>query len=285
MPGFQFITRWSAPSALTVLSCLLVVVGPATAQDAVVSYNVNLRQDPSSSNPEIRLMLPGAELFLLSQTRTNNYYNVRTMDNVVGWAYAPRVRLLPPPSGPPEVFNSCGLEGNASRPDIQERNRMKNRGTAPQASDIDASITLQAILQPGEDETRFEDSDGATITGFVFDVKAGSTESVNCGATTVQFKDTHIEVTLSSADTDQTRRFIIEVTPKWRAFKAPLEDWSNVGLRNLIEGQCAEFTGWMFWDEHHQGDAENTDPGGGNNWRATAWEIHPVTDIRAVSCT
>ena len=37
-------------------------------------------------------------------------------------------------------------------------------------------------------------------------------------------------------------------------------------------------------DEQHQGDAENTDVGAGNNWRATAWEIHPVTDIRAVPC-
>jgi hypothetical protein len=231
-------------------------------------------------------MLPGAELFLLSETRTNNYFNVRTMDGVVGWAYSPRIRRLPPLSDLPEVFNNCGLEGNASRPDIRDRNRLKNRQTAPQASDIDASITLQAILQPAPDETRFQDSDGATITGFVFDVKAGSTESVNCGSTTVEFKDTHIEVTLSSTDTDKTSRFIIEVTPKWRAFKATLgEDWSNVGLRNAIEGQCAEFTGWMFWDEHHQGDAENTDPGAGNNWRATAWEIHPVTDIRTVPCT
>ena len=162
---------------------------------------------------------------------------------------------------------------------------MKNRFTAPQPSEIVTSITLQAILEAGDDETRWKDSDGATITGYVFDVKAGSVESVNCGATTVEFKDSHIEVTLSSTDTAETRRFILEVTPRWRALVAESgEDWSNRGLTNALEGRCAELTGWMFWDQHHRGDAENTDPGAGNNWRATAWEIHPVTALRAVPC-
>ena len=32
--------------------------------------------------------------------------------------------------------------------------------------------------------------------------------------------------------------------------------------------RCAEFTGWMFWDKHHRGDAENTDPDGGPTWEA-----------------
>ena len=103
--------------------------------------------------------------------------------------------------------------------------------------------------------------------------------------TRVQFKDSHIELTLSASDTAETRRFVVEVTPKWRDFRAQQgEDWSNAALRALLRGSCAEFTGWMFWDAHHRGDAENTDPGGGNNWRATAWEIHPVTSLRVVPC-
>ena len=60
MADFQFITRGRALSALTILSCLLVMPRPATAQDAVVSQNVNLRDDPSTQNPAIRLMLPAA---------------------------------------------------------------------------------------------------------------------------------------------------------------------------------------------------------------------------------
>lgn len=270
---------------LLVLAFLALVSLPLAAQDAVVSRNVNLRSDPSTQNPEIRLLLPGAELFLLESEKTNGYYHVRTMAAEEGWAYGARVRLLPQEEGPTEIFNDCPMEGNAVRADIRASNRLKNRSTAPQLSEIDGTITLTRIFQLGDDEARFSDAVGATVTGYVFDVKAGSAESVNCGATTVAFKDTHIEVTLSDADTDRTQRFIVEVTPRWRAYMADQgEDWSNVGLRDLIEGQCAEITGWMFWDRHHRRDAENTDPGAGNNWRATAWEIHPVTAIRVVPC-
>ncbi len=80
-------------------------------------------------------------------------------------------------------------------------------------------------------------------------MKAGGAESVNCGANTVAFKDSHIEATLNSTDTGPTRRFVVEVTPKWRAYMAELgEDWSNAGLISALEGNCAAFTGWMFWD-------------------------------------
>ena len=47
---------------LLVLTFLALVSLPLAAQDAVVSRNVNLRSDPSTQNPEIRLLLPGAEL-------------------------------------------------------------------------------------------------------------------------------------------------------------------------------------------------------------------------------
>jgi hypothetical protein len=39
----------------------------------------------------------------------------------------------------------------------------------------------------------------------------------------------------------------------------------------------------MTFDSQHANAAENTNPGGANNWRATAWEIHPVTDIQIVA--
>ncbi len=75
--------RWATPY-------LLLLIAPpssAAAQDAVVSRNVNLRHDPSTNQPAIRLMLPGAELFVLDgQARTNGYYHVRAMDGAEGWA-------------------------------------------------------------------------------------------------------------------------------------------------------------------------------------------------------
>jgi hypothetical protein len=269
---------------LALQAFLAVVPGiDLLAQDAVVTRNVNLRRDPSTANPEIRLLLPGTELRLLEPGRTNNYYHVATMGRDEGWVWGNNIRVHPPPPGPAEVINGCPMEGNASREDYRELNRLKNRVTAPQASDISGVITLAAILASGDDENRWANSQGAIVTGFVFDVKAGSEESVNCGARTVATKDTHIELTLSATDTGRARRVIAEVTPRWRSYKAQLgEDWSTGVLRNTLEGNCAELTGWMLWDWPHRRVAQNTDPGAGDNWRATAWEIHPVTSIRII---
>jgi hypothetical protein len=278
-------TPWRA---LITSAMLLAAFFPLHAQDAVVSRNVNLRLDPSSENPAIRLLLSGEELFILSDARVNNYYSVRTIDGVEGWAYAPRVDLLDDPTptpGPLEVFGGCGMEGSATRADIQSQNRLKNRTTAPSSEDIDSSIVLQAILQPGDDRDRFEESDGAVVTGFVHAVKAGGAETVNCGANTVDLKDAHIEITLSESDTARDQRFVVEITPKWRAFMADRGiDWSNATLASTLRGRCAEFAGWMFWDGSHPQNAANTNPTGSQIWRATAWEIHPVTSVRAVPC-
>jgi hypothetical protein len=40
----------------------------------------------------------------------------------------------------------------------------------------------------------------------------------------------------------------------------------------------------MFFDDEHDDEAQNTAPNSTNKWRATAWEIHPVTTIQVVPC-
>ena len=42
------------------------------------------------------------------------------------------------------------------------------------------------------------------------------------------------------------------------------------------------FRGWLFFDSEHTNAAENTNPGNASNWRATAWELHPVTSFSIV---
>ena len=271
---------------------ILIAGSNAAAQDLIVSRNVNLRPDPSTTQPARRLMLPGSELFLLEPNRTNNYYHVRTVDGLEGWAYAPRIAAVdpgpspPPPAGPEAFFNGCRPEGSAQAASIQARSVLKNRSTPPVATDVVGTINLAAILVPGGDETRFDNTDGATVIGFVHDVRAGGEETVNCGANTVAFKDTHLELTLSGTDTLRSRRFVVEVTPKWRAFVATLgQDWSTTALRNAFEGRCVTVTGWMFFDASHRQNAINTRPNGTQIHRATAWEIHPVTAISEVPCT
>jgi hypothetical protein len=143
---------------------------------------------------------------------------------------------------------------------------------------------LEALLSPGNDKTRFRTSQAATIVGYVVRVIPGGLgESCNCGSTSKRYRDTHIELAPSISDSAPERRIIVEVTPRLRAgmLKQGL-DWSTENLAQKIERQRVRISGWMFFDEDHAQESENTafrERNKRNIWRATAWEIHPVTSI------
>ncbi len=265
--------------------------GPLEAQRGVVKRNVNLRVGPGSSFDLIRPLAQGDELTLLEPAPTTGYYHVVTAAQEEGWVWRNNVRVIagdPPiaaPVGPVEMFRGCGLEGNAVSEARRSRNRDKNRITAPSASQLDAGVTAAAMLAPGGDRDRWRTDRGASIVGLVVEVKPGSNETVNCGASGTANTDTHIEIALDQQSTGKTRRIIVEITPRWRDFMAGRgEDWSTPRLRASLRGRCARFTGWLFFDDEHDDEAENTAAGGADNWRATAWEIHPVTAIAQVPC-
>jgi len=182
-----------------------------------------------------------------------------------------------------QTFNGCGMEGNATKPAVKALNRLKNRYAAPGTGDVNSAVTLAAILAPGNDVGRWKVKYGAGIVGYVYDVKPGSVESVNCGARHVADRDTHIELVLNPMDPLVSRRVIVEVTPRWRAIMAARGvDWSTRALRDRCLGRWVRVRGWMLFDAEHKGEAENTAPGRPRNWRATAWEVHPVTSIEVV---
>jgi hypothetical protein len=273
------------------LFLLLILLCPPAlaAQTAVVTRNVNLRKGPSSSKAIIRLLEPPDELVVLDPALTNSYYEVRTAGGDHGWVWSHNVRLTaapapappPAPTGPAEEYRGCPLEGLAVNDRRKASNTKKNRVTRPGAADIDGAVTLTALLNGGDDEQRWNDTRAASIVGFVHDVKPGGEETVNCGETDGAYKDTHIELVLDPQSTGKRVRVIVEVTPRWRAFMATQgEDWTSATLAQQLEGHWVRFTGWLFWDFEHSDEAANSNPTGTNVWRATAWEIHPVTEIK-----
>jgi hypothetical protein len=181
------------------------------------------------------------------------------------------------------TFRGCGMEGDAKSPAVKALDRLKNRYTAPGPNEINPSVTLSAILAPGNDVGRWKVRYGAEVVGYVHDVKPGGIESVNCHARDVPDRDTHIELVLNPMDSSGTRRVIVEVTPRWRAIMAARGvDWSTGALRDHFLGRRVRVGGWMLFDAEHKSESENTAPGRSRNWRATAWEIHPVTSIEVV---
>ena len=179
----------------------------------------------------------------------------------------------------------CGPEGNASSIKHKALDHNKNRFAIPVASDFDQNVSLETILEPGDDRTRWNDAKAAKLIGWVVDVKSGGSETCNCQSDYEVDWDTHIEVALAP-NAPKNERVIVEVTPRLRnAMASQGVDWSTTALADPqtgILGRRVEFTGWLLFDYLHANKAENTKPGGDRNWRATAWELHPLTSIRIV---
>jgi hypothetical protein len=92
--------------------------------------------------------------------------------------------------------------------------------------------------------------------------------------------DTHIEIALSPA-APPTERVIVEVTPPWRAMMAARGiDWRTPTLDANLRNRHVEITGWLMLDVEHLHQSRNTEPNNPTDWRATAWEVHPITGIR-----
>jgi hypothetical protein len=160
-------------------------------------------------------------------------------------------------------------------------NRLKNRTELPLASDFDERVTLAELLRPGDDRERWSASRAAAVEGYVIEVWEGGAESAN--SFSFFRRDTHIEVG-PRPDSPRRERLIVEVTPPLRDLvKGQGADWSNAALARELKGRRCRFEGWLLFDFNHAVGSENVRPGASSNWRATAWEIHPVTSVKVLT--
>jgi hypothetical protein len=195
----------------------------------------------------------------------------------------------------------CGPDGDSTNPRIIALDRLKNREVAPASFE---SVDWIALTASGDDIGRFDSTKGGTLTGYVVLVKDGGAETCHCGSTTEM--DTHIEVVsdrqyatpkmvkivtiitsgknkgkkrIIEHDLNQKYHVIVEVTPQFRAVHP---EWTTRLLKQSIEGHTVTFSGYLFYDEEHKQNAFNTAPGNQLDWRATCWELHPVTGITII---
>jgi hypothetical protein len=175
------------------------------------------------------------------------------------------------------IFMPGGLALSA---DARAFNRLKNRAEPPRADDFDGRVTLAELLRPGEDRVRWSASRAAAVEGYVVAVRAGGVESSN--SFSLVRRDTHIEVGLRP-DSPPRERVILEATPPMRDWaKGQGMDWSSAALARELTGRRCRFEGWLLFDVNHAEESENVRPGARTNWRATAWELHPVTSIKVL---
>jgi hypothetical protein len=184
-----------------------------------------------------------------------------------------------PVKGNPKQVN-CPPTGDATDPVKQREDMLKNRGKAPAKTNNQITLAkLVAPLMAGENDDlhRWSENDGATISGYFVDAHYGSAESCNCHSNATNMWDIHVELVADLADEGNHRKYLIaELT---RNFPQLRTKWTPDTLKNQFQGKRITVTGWMFFDPDHKNESENTNPGGHHNWRATAWEIHPITSI------
>lgn len=181
----------------------------------------------------------------------------------------------------------CGMHGSARTGTKEyEQNPFKNRYNIPVKSDFDTRLQLKDFVDGKATENKFLQTKAVEITGYVYDVKKGGVETCNCKTTDPLFRDTHIEITLNDQETGPENRFIIEVTPRIRQALADKGiDWTTEALKENIKGHMVKVQGWLFYDFSHKTENYADDPNnsiGRNNWRATSWEIHPITSLEII---
>jgi len=169
---------------------------------------------------------------------------------------------------------NCPSAGIALTTRARDLHRLKNRTSLPQATDFDSTVTLDALLQPGDDTQRWFTNRAARVQGEVIDVAYARPEATNCWNPCR--RDIHI-VVAARKGAPKSEHVVVEVTPNLQR-----GDWSEKTLQAQLVGHWCEFEGWMYFDAGHAEESENISPGQPDNWRATAWEIHPVTRITII---
>jgi hypothetical protein len=178
------------------------------------------------------------------------------------------------------LAGNCPNAGIAFTTRARQLHRLKNRAELPKPSDFDSTVTLETLLQPGDDTNRWQTDHAARIQGEVVDIAYARPEATNCFSPCR--RDIHILIAARKG-ASKNEQMVLEVTPNLRdlAMKDGM-DWSESSLRTQLVGHSCEFAGWLYFDVGHAEESENSAPHKSNNWRATAWEIHPVTEIKVI---
>jgi hypothetical protein len=174
----------------------------------------------------------------------------------------------------------CPPAGCSISPAKRALSTLKNRTAAPAFADFDRGVTLDALLEPGDDRARWSESRAAAVEGYVVEIREAGAEAANCFSLTR--RDVHIHLA-RRADAPVQETVVVEVTPRGSdASLARGLDWSFDALRRTLLGRRCRFEGWLMYDREHADESENTAPGNPVAWRATAWELHPVTNIEVL---
>lgn len=274
-----------------------------------VHKNANLRAGSSTSSAIIDRLKPGDELTALSMAQQNGFYRVRTEAGREGWVYRTLVHLeetdeeeTPAPTigvsdeidddwtkpaakgsklTGPAGTEPCPADGEAGGDVLT--NRLKNRTDVPtqyHPVSFKAFLDLPSLniatnrkkwtASQLADVQRYEGIP-VSVVGYLVAVKkqfGGGGETTNCHFSTEPFVDSHVAL-VEKPGQGEEKAIVVEPTPRAYA-KHPSWSWTN--LRKLDDSpDPVRISGWTLMDPVHKGHL--------GKYRATLWEIHPITKI------
>jgi hypothetical protein len=98
-------------------------------------------------------------------------------------------------------------------PDRRRLNALKNREVAAGPEAIDPRVTLVTLLAPGDRGDRWDVTQAAATSGYVYNVQRGAIETASRRVQSVARRDSHIELTVDPMENVPTERVIVEGTP------------------------------------------------------------------------
>ncbi len=199
----------------------------------------------------------------------------------------------PPACSQGTAYRNCPACGTASNAKGIKLNVLKNRDGKATAPD---KITVADLARAASD-TAFPDNKQVSVTGYVASVvSGGNQEACNCARN--DLRDIHINIVAKPSDQGNLAKYVVvEFTPRWQK-NFGLDD-SNyqkmlAAVRKDIQGKWIQFDGWTMYDYFHESASKSTRPNlptcpddgqqhPNCNWRATPWEVHPVTAYTKVA--
>jgi hypothetical protein len=302
--------------AVVLLICAAQVA--LSQQIAVATGGVNVRAARSASSSIREHLAEGETATLVSPTASGGYYHVKIAGGITGYAWAARIAIVGSPAPLtaaaaeiksswkttgtnassyewPDTHTSCAAEGKGTPGHTDpETNSWKNRDDEP-ASYHDVAWDAIMALEVPRDSTKYRanwsSTDKATlakyegipvrVVAYLSGAKKESGESANCGDTAAGHVDWHLYMT-KAPKRPKTDAIVIESTPRVR-FNPKHASWTYSGFAALAKStDSVRVSGWLMFDPAHWDQMYRYDPHNAtktNKYRATLWEIHPITDL------
>lgn len=301
---------------LSVATGLVVLLSTAVTgfgQTATVVRNVNLRSDPSASNPPLALLAPPTTLTLLDPNKTSGYYHVKTADNKEGWVWGKDVQIATEaPSTPSTVTVADALSGDWEKASPQsgsfedgegtcgptgdggdtETNVRKNRTDLPTDYHLVAfkALTPPALPFPNAPTHRTNpngwtaaelseiapfEGEAVTVEGYIFVIRPQTGSSgESTNCHQTQAPDVDWHIALTENVGDlEPTAVVVETTPRVRTSHPK---WTTTALAPYVgKNVPVRISGYTMLDPEHKSHL--------GVHRVTLWEIHPITKIEVFS--